>query len=259
MNGGFCSLHEALKLARRVPIFPCDNDKTPFVAHGFKDASADPDVVRKWWEKWPDALIGVPTGIKFVVIDFDLQHDTARQWLSDNWGRLPTTRTHRTRSGGQHLLFAPHPDIKCTSGKLHPHVDTRGQGGYVIWWPAEGHEVFHPSTLADVPNWILELMRQKPAPVVHLATARPVSQKQVERQLDGIIRTIALAPEGQRNSILFWGTCRLRELVERGELSEGMARRLIVATCQRTGLPVSEIERTFAGAFRRAMGGTACR
>jgi hypothetical protein len=49
MNGGFCSLHEALKLARRVPIFPCDNDKTPFVAHGFKDASADPDVVRKRW------------------------------------------------------------------------------------------------------------------------------------------------------------------------------------------------------------------
>jgi hypothetical protein len=130
----------------------------------------------------------------------------------------------------------------------------------VIWWPAEGHEVFHPSTLANVPNWILELMRPKPAPtVVHLATARPVSPRQVERQLDGIIRTIALAPEGQRNSILFWGTCRLRELVERGELSEDMARRLIVATGMRTGLPVSEIERTFDGAFRRAMGSAVCR
>jgi Bifunctional DNA primase/polymerase, N-terminal len=120
---------KALKLAQRVPVFPCDNDKTPFVTHGFKDASSDPDTIRKWWLKWPDALIGVPTGIKFVVVDLDLQHDEARGWLSDNWGRLPVTRTHRTRSGGKHLLFAPHPDVKCSTGKVHPHVDTRGHGG----------------------------------------------------------------------------------------------------------------------------------
>jgi hypothetical protein len=94
------SLDEALRLARRVPVFPCDNDKTPFVAHGFKDASTEPDLIQKWWEKWPDALIGVPTGSKFVVIDLDLQHDEARQFLSNNWGRLPRTRTHETRSGG---------------------------------------------------------------------------------------------------------------------------------------------------------------
>jgi hypothetical protein len=30
----------ALDLAKRLPVFPCDNDKRPFTAHGFKDARA---------------------------------------------------------------------------------------------------------------------------------------------------------------------------------------------------------------------------
>jgi len=110
-----------------------------------------------------------------------------------------------------------------------------------------------------VPDWILDALRPNLAPIVlDAATLGPISQRQTERQLDGIIRTIALAPQGQRNSILFWGTCRLRELVERAELSEGMARKLIISTGTRTGLSIPEIERTFDSAFRRPMGAT-CR
>jgi Bifunctional DNA primase/polymerase, N-terminal len=248
------ALNEAIKLARRVPIFPCDNDKTPFVAHGFKDASSDPNLIRKWWEKYPDALIGVPTGPKFVVIDLDLQHDEARRWLSDNGGRLPITRTHRTRSGGQHLLFAPHPEVKCTSSKLHPNVDTRGDGGYIVWWPSEGYEVSHHSTLADVPDWIINSLRPQPAPVVHLATARPMPLRKAERQLDGIYRTVAGAAVGQRNAIVHWGACRLWELIEAGDLSEGAARHFIQSAASRNGLSPGEIDRTFDSARRSVRG-----
>jgi hypothetical protein len=38
----------ALDLATRVPVFPCDKDKRPFTVHGFKDASTDPDLIRRW-------------------------------------------------------------------------------------------------------------------------------------------------------------------------------------------------------------------
>ena len=72
-------LDHALRLAQKGnAVFPCDNDKKPFTAHGFKDASTDPDLIRRWWARWPDALIGVPTGIKFCVVDVDLQHPEAQ-------------------------------------------------------------------------------------------------------------------------------------------------------------------------------------
>src|SRR5262249_9064057 len=116
---------EALKLARRgIPVFPCinrpgqDDDKRPLTPNGFKDASADPDMGHEWWTGWPEALLGVPAGKKFVVVDVDLEHDDAQQWLADNRARVPLTRTHRTRSGGLHWLFAPNDKIRCTASKL---------------------------------------------------------------------------------------------------------------------------------------------
>jgi Bifunctional DNA primase/polymerase, N-terminal len=42
------AMNAALKLARKVPVFPCGNDKTPLTANGFKDASADPKTIEAW-------------------------------------------------------------------------------------------------------------------------------------------------------------------------------------------------------------------
>ena len=95
-------LDAALKLARHgVPVFPCNVNKVPLVklGPGFKDATTNPDLIKGWWSKWPDALVSVRTGIKFVVLDIDCgKHVEAGQW----YGRanLPATRTHITRSGG---------------------------------------------------------------------------------------------------------------------------------------------------------------
>jgi hypothetical protein len=248
------SMDEALKLVRRVPIFPCGPDKRPLVPRGFKDATCDPAVIEACWQQWPDALIGVPTGSKFVAVDADLQHPEALAWLELNRSRLPLTRTHFTRSGGRHYLFRPHPDVKCTAGKLHPHIDTRGLGGFIIWWPAEGFDVLHGGVLADVPDWILAALRPKPANVVHLATARPVTHQQAVRQLDGIFRLVARAPEGQRNAIVHWASCRLWELIRGGELSEGAAQRFIHHAAQHNGLRELEVERTFKSACHSVKG-----
>jgi hypothetical protein len=155
----------ALKLARRgISVFPCDRrSKTPLVATGFKAATTEPDRVHEWWTHHPAALIGVPTGDNFVVIDVDLQHVEAVAWLENNRHRLPLTRTHATRSGGKHYLFAPNNEVRCSAGKLGRHVDTRGDGGYIIWWPAVGLEVLHGDVLASVPEWIIEALNPKPA------------------------------------------------------------------------------------------------
>jgi hypothetical protein len=72
-------------------VFPCRQDKAPLTPRGFKDASTDADTIAKWWTTWPDALIGVPTGDKFVVVDCDLQHIEAQYWYAH--ANIPATRS----------------------------------------------------------------------------------------------------------------------------------------------------------------------
>jgi putative DNA primase/helicase len=70
----------ALGYARRGwPVFPCRPwpDKRPLSAHGFKDATTDEEVLRRWWSRWPNALIGTPTGLSFVAFDVDPRHGGA--------------------------------------------------------------------------------------------------------------------------------------------------------------------------------------
>ena len=242
-------LDHALRLAQKGnAVFPCDNDKRPFTAHGFKDASNDPDLIRRWWTRWPDALIGVPTGIKFCVVDIDLQHPEAQEW----YGRanLPITRTHVTRSGGRHLLFRPHDEFRCSASKIWKHVDTRGLGGYIIWWPAEELEVLHAGTVAEVPGWIIAKLNPPPPPPPPsrvIGRAAPVGNK-----VDGLIRTVARAGEGERNHVTFWASCRFAELVDQGMVGRDDAIALVMEAAARAGLPRDEARRTALSAFRKS-------
>ena len=247
----------AMDLARRgIAVFPCINaphdrtrDKRPLTKNGFKDASADPEVVAGWWRRWPQALVGVPTGEKFVVVDVDLQHREAQEWYGK--ANLPITRIHRTRSGGRHLLFQATDEVRCSTSKLWQHVDTRGAGGYIIWWPACDLEVLHADTLARVPGWILEKLRDRPkSPPPPNRPAR-LQTGNARSKLAGIIRVIATSPEGERNSRVFWGACRMAEMVRGGQLSASGAIDLVVAAAARCGLSFPEALRTAQSAFRR--------
>jgi hypothetical protein len=238
------TLDHALSLARRVPVFPCRDDKSPHTPHGFKNASDDPDVIRRWWTRWPYALIGVPTGSRFVAVDVDLQHQEAQQW----YGRanLPTTRIHLTRSGGRHIFFQPHDKVKCTASKLWPHVDTRGIGGYLIWWPAEGLDVIDPDVLAPVPDWIVRKLEPPKVPPPAPSAAPDLAEHRIRR----IVRTILDAREGERNRITFWAACRLAELVRADALGADTAFRIAVDAATHIGLSPREAVNSTRSAFR---------
>jgi hypothetical protein len=246
--------------AKSVPVFPCRNlpgnadDKKPHTLHGFKDASTDPAIIARWWRQWPDALIGVPTGEHFVVLDLDLaKHVQALKWYDDNRDRLPRTRIHVTRSGGRHLLFKPHPAIKNSTSKIERGVDTRGIGGYCIWWPAEGLPVLHGGNVTEVPEWLAELMQPRRPKLELIVNRSPIRRGNPSKKLEGILRRMSEAREGERNSLLFWCAKRVRDMVACGELDRAEYRTAfqdLTAAAVASGLTHSEVERTFLGAMK---------
>jgi hypothetical protein len=244
-------LATALKLAARgIRVFPCRQDKVPHTEHGFRDASCGNTTVAGWWERWPDALIGVPTGAVsgFDVLDLDAKHETARAWWRDNRDRLPRARTHRTRSGGLHVLFKHDDLVSCSTGRIALGVDTRGTGGYAIWWPAAGLPVLSNAPLAAWPEWLLAEFRPKPQPPkAPESTIAPNG----DGWLRGLVRVVAAADEGYRNSILFWASCRAGEAVRYGKADESFITEVLLEAARHAGLPEQEAARTIQSGVRR--------
>ena len=129
---------------RGYAIFPIKyKGKTPLTKNGVKNASNDPTQVQEWWDKWPDANIGLATGQinNIVVIDLDVDEDSGvngfdsiRDWQRDN-GELPKTWTSKTGRNGQHIIYRTAEKFKNRVGIL-PCVDVRADGGYIVAPPS---------------------------------------------------------------------------------------------------------------------------
>ena len=151
----------ALELAEEhsIPVFPCDADKKPLTRNGFKDASQNLLQIEDWWTRSPDALVAVPTGAQsgLLVIDID---PVGAGWYADNAAALACGRVHKTRRG-HHLLYRmPTVEVRNSASKLAAGVDVRAEGGYVIWWPANGMEATGDmEDITDPPAWVLQELR----------------------------------------------------------------------------------------------------
>ncbi len=183
-NNGNPLLEAAVAYARAgIPVFPCrerdekDREgklhkaKKPYTRHGYKDASVSEKTIVAWWTKWPNAMIGMPTGNITGVFVVDPDGPVGEQSLTaliERHGPLPKTKQIRTGrpEGGRHIYFKAPPGvkIKSTDSELGEKVDVRGDGGLVILPPS-----VHPSGLvytgindllpADPPVWLLERVR----------------------------------------------------------------------------------------------------
>lgn len=215
-----------------IPCFPCGADKRPVIATGFKAATLDPAQIRAAFDRPGAELIGVPTGAVsgWVVIDIDIRPDRdGNEWLQENAEKLPPTRTHKTRSGGLHLIFQNPAgvEIRNSASRIAPGVDVRGEGGYVIVPPSPGYAVADAIEPAEMPVWLIHAC----APPVR--EQRPPSPPQPPREHGGSRYGLAaLADEcnavrrasfGQQESTLNAAGLKIGALVAGGEIEEGAA------------------------------------
>lgn len=111
-------------------------------------ASSDPAQIQQWWQRWPDANVGLALeGSGLLVLDLDLREgddgsvvdgrDSLQSFCADHDLTAESGLQAITGGGGRHLLFAAPPGerIKNIVGWL-PGVDIKAGGGYVLLAPS---------------------------------------------------------------------------------------------------------------------------
>jgi hypothetical protein len=246
-----------------VPVFPCvPGGKQPLTPKGFHDATSSARIVHSWWQRTPDANIGLPTGAStgILVVDIDVHpggsgfpaFELARsEGLADDWGWMV-----RTPSGGIHAYYPNVPGQEQRSWQApSAHVDFRGDGGYVMAPPSrivvDGvmkiYDVVAVTTRSAKPVDAIKLRQFLEPPRSKSAPPRPGLPPKGCRP-EALARTVALTPEGGRNRALFWASCRM---VEDGQ-SRADALNYLMPAAHHAGLPDREIESTIDSAFRIA-------
>ena len=247
-----------------LPLIP--GEKRPAITDWEKRATVAPAQL----DRWPkDAGVGIACGRSgLVVIDCDSHGSTPPpEWdrpgirdgvdvFADLWSRhspnvsMFDTFTVTTPSGGLHLYFrAPVGSRIRNRTGVEWQVDVRARGGYACgpgtnlkqgtYTPAGD-----PGKLLPLPQWLHDMLApQEPAQRRPMPVAPP-TRSQVERRVRGLIRTVAEAPEGQRNSTLNWAAW---QLAQDGLLAQEYAQALISAA-ETAGLPQTEAIRTVLSA-----------
>lgn len=228
-------------------VFPCaPGAKAPVTEHGFHDATTDATQIEAWWTNRPSANVAIATQ-GLMVIDVD---GPPNAWLADDPDKLlslavaPLATTPR---GGRHYVFRQ-PSGACwrsTEGQLAPHVDTRGDGGYILAapsivagsayrWAPEMELDVGPAQLSEPPAWLAQLLAAS-SPTARRAAAAPAEGNAI--------------PQGQRNATL----ARLAGAMRRVGMSQSeIAAALTHANAERCMPPVPqrEVDRIAASVAR---------
>ena len=240
--------------ARRLPVFPCvPGEKIPAFKGSFRHATTNPATIERWWRAKP-YNIGIPTGAASGVFILDIDGEFGAASLCEieaKHGPLPATLISATGKG-RHSWFRAECEIPCSTGKIAPGLDVRGDGGYVVAPPS-----VHPNgTLyrwindlppAPAPLWLIQLALRKPSPPPPSPPATSSPRSPIETTsassaayghaaLDREIAALAVTAPGNRNAALNCASFRLHQLVAGQELyGDEVARGLLNAT-QANGL-----------------------
>lgn len=144
------------------PVFPLiPGTKIPAIRHGFKNASTDPARIDEWWQRSPTANVGLPTGIRFDVLDVDFRHGGLGGWLAlrDSTAMPDAHGVASTAHNGLHILLPPSGLGNHAHIGGQPGLDYRGAGGYIV---------AAPSVLADGRRYLWDIA---PSPLVTRAPA----------------------------------------------------------------------------------------
>lgn len=186
--------------------------KHPILDGGYKNATCDQQQIIEWWNKYPKANIGIPTGkvSGWYAVDVDKKNngkENYHKFVERHKNDLPKASLKVNTGGGGHHLIYTQPAcgraVGSTTniGRLEG-VDFRGDGGYIVVPPSLHHsqEIYEwargfsfdghydPAQLVPLPALIVDL--------VNNPTRALVDSESI--------------PQGSRNNSLFKLACQFR-------------------------------------------------
>lgn len=217
------------------PVFPClSKAKEPLTEGGLYDASTDPEQIRAWWKRWPNANIGCPCGPKA-----GFKNDSGREGFGSDHDAIDiepsgieTARAKgdqqtygavvvKTPSGGYHCFVSCRSDVKNAVRPVEG-IDVRTAKGYTLLPPSfvieeqKGYEGWYSwqktpwdavgslVALPEMPAWLIEAANKK------------------GNGKSATLTSLNLT-EGSRNNELFRYACRLRsECMEHVEIEAAL-------------------------------------
>jgi Bifunctional DNA primase/polymerase, N-terminal len=170
---GWCIFPADISLDEETGKFKKKSHKSAEYSGGAKwGKTRDPEQVRRDFQRWPEANIGVPTGkdndIFVVEADTPKGHNidgvNSLRRLEEKHGPLPPTLMAESPSGSLHYYFnwPKGVEIKNSASVIGPGIDVRGEGGMVIGPPSvrsDGcYRWLNDDDIADAPQWLLDLV-----------------------------------------------------------------------------------------------------
>jgi bifunctional DNA primase/polymerase-like protein/primase-like protein len=163
-----------------LPVFPlAPRTKNPVIpkkegGRGYRDATTDCKQIQEWWKRWPDANIGLPTGLitRRLLLDADFRNMDPRfrdrDDLIEFYGPIPQTAEVITGTGDRHF------HLRYAGGKVPKEIarglELKSDGGYAVMPPSihpNGNEyrfdgldeklIWHPG---ETPDWLLKLIEK---------------------------------------------------------------------------------------------------
>lgn len=233
--------------------------KHPRTRRGLSDATTRREQLIAWWQRWPDANIGIRTG-RLVVLDVDgPDGGLALAEFEAAHAPLPATRRAQT-ARGQHIYFrAAGRVIPSSAARLAPEIDVRGNRGYIVAPPSlhrngQRYRWITSDDVAPLPPWLVRLLTAAESPARERATLPPIvaagtgerARRYVQAALDAELTTVTTAPVGTRNTTLNRAAFRLGQLAGAGLTARDALTDALLHAARSAGLGETEARPTIA-------------
>lgn len=206
----------------------------------WKEVIGTRKLIREWHLKGFNLALRTGRNSGILVVDVDAHHADCATWTHTDGPCV------KTASGGYHYYFKWPGCGGNSAGKVGKHIDTRGEGGYVVLpnsiIPDLGSYRWVKRVTEELPDCPLLWLPRKPS------APRPKAEHALMREVHGV-RT---AVEGERNGRLNLAAFNLGQLVDLGELDRPRVVQELTEAATIAGLDDSEIAPTIQSGFAGA-------